>query len=464
MNSVKTAFVSLILLGVLYGMYQVLSTPSPKFDENGQYVASSIEISEGEELTPIDPSEMQLPFDPEQVPPGSEGAMLAEGMVRPVGGVESDSNLLAPPPLSSSFSPGSSRSDSSGTSTTDPSRPLTDGLPASGNTGGANSIPPSSFAPGGAGEFRGSQFQAAPNSPPSTSGSNAVPIGDRSSPQNQSLANPSLGSGEAQNPSAPGSSGVATDSSGRSWPTTRSSREIDDASFRTRLLAAWTLTDSLVEQGKFRDALQELTFFYDDPRLTSDEASALLAWLDGLAAKVIYSTEHLWEDAYVVRKGDTLGSIATAFGISEELLFNINGEKLRNLPNGLTEGIELKVVTGPFRLRVEPAKERITLFVGNCYAGRFEVLGIQGTTQATDLQVVARYRDGKDFEANGTKIPALSPSNPLGRYIIELSDGTMIHEMAEANSGVSQEIGVSGPDAWDLFSILSVGNRVSIQP
>lgn len=453
MNSVKTAFVSLILLGVLYGMYQVLSTPSPKFDENGEYIAQSLDISEGEELTPIDPSEAQLPFDPEQVAEGSASSIKPQvSYESPADSAASDvSNPrdLMPPPLASSSSPPASTAPESRSGTTQP------------NTQG--SAPPSAVP--NPNTFQGSRFQA----PGSSFNPNSSTAGGSSATPSNLTTNPPTGTAGTGTTSpstpAPGPTTppATTSNPSGSWPTARTSREYDDPTFRTRLVAAWTLTDSLIEQGKFKEALQELTFFYGDPRMTSEEEQTLLAWLDGLAAKVVYSTEHLWQESYVVKQGETLENVATRFGITEEILSNINSSKLREVASGVPAGVELKVITGPFRLRVEPAKERLTLFVGDCYAGRFEIRGATGLSPSNDLQVVARYREGKDFESASGTIPAMSPTNPLGRYIIELSDGTLIHEMGDSGTPVSKEIGVSGPDAWDLFSILGEGNRVSVQ-
>ena len=58
MNSLKTAFVSLILLGVLYGMYQVLQAPPVGLDSDGymiQEAPTTAEVYIGEEeISPED--------------------------------------------------------------------------------------------------------------------------------------------------------------------------------------------------------------------------------------------------------------------------------------------------------------------------------------------------------------------------------------------------------------------------
>ena len=62
--------------------------------------------------------------------------------------------------------------------------------------------------------------------------------------------------------------------------------------------------------------------------------------------------------------GARLAGIANAFGITPELLYNINQEKIPGPMADPTPGTELKVVTGPFRLRIEKQRGRATLFVG----------------------------------------------------------------------------------------------------
>ncbi|HTN77076.1 MAG TPA: LysM peptidoglycan-binding domain-containing protein, partial [Pirellulaceae bacterium] len=109
---------------------------------------------------------------------------------------------------------------------------------------------------------------------------------------------------------------------------------------------SWSEASRLVESGKFKEALAELTVFYDSPDLTAAESKQLLRTLDSLAGRVIYSTEHYLADEYVVRVDETLMDVAAKFNVPYQLLQNING--IRD-PLVLSPKSKLKVVPGPFR-------------------------------------------------------------------------------------------------------------------
>ena len=455
MNSVKTAFVSLMLLGVLYGMYQVLSTPSPQFDEDGRFVAETPVIEDGSPVSGFDEISPEEAINTSfHAGTGGDAGMaqVAPNVIRP-GSSETGSGLSAggsftdnPREASGdSASPNPVRDVRGGSSFVPPRESTVPGTSAPAETN-----PTDSSALGGGPEARFTGDRLTTTEPPPAS----------SFVRPNSSVTPEQGDAAR---TAPGPVAPMNGPAEPAWPAARTSRNIADADFQQRLVAAWTLVDSLVDQGKFKEALQELTFFYDHPRLSNEEAATLVAWLDGLAAKVIYSTEHLWDEAYVVRQGDTLESIATAFGVSKELLFNINNQKLSGHTGPLMPGLELKVITGPFRLRIEQDKQRLTLFVDNCYAGRFELVESAGLAASDDLFVKARYQQAMPIDAGTTGELAMA-GDQLGPYALQLSDGTVIQQAGTGVGAIPQRIGVSEGDAWDLFSILAPGCRVSVKP
>ena len=89
--------------------------------------------------------------------------------------------------------------------------------------------------------------------------------------------------------------------------------------------AAMNEAKSNLAEERWYQALFVLSKFYDRPELTSQQRQELVDLLDPLAAKVVYSQEHLVSDAHEVRRGETLAQIATANQIPPELLANING-------------------------------------------------------------------------------------------------------------------------------------------
>ena len=110
----------------------------------------------------------------------------------------------------------------------------------------------------------------------------------------------------------------------------RSRNELTDVQFKSDMSQAWIDAEMLVNNLQYAQALNVLSYFYGDRRLSLKEEEELLTWLDALAAKVLYSTEHHLFEAYIVESTDTLSSIATAHGITEDLLYNINQTRFGN--------------------------------------------------------------------------------------------------------------------------------------
>lgn len=109
-----------------------------------------------------------------------------------------------------------------------------------------------------------------------------------------------------------------------------------------------------VNEHKYAEALLLLSPLQDNPDVPEKLERELTEILDGMAAKVIYSREHLLERAYGVQPGDTLDSIADHFKVPALLLTRINGID----PQNLRPGKELKVLTGPFSAHVSTGARR----------------------------------------------------------------------------------------------------------
>lgn len=475
MNSVKTAFVSLMLLGVLYGMYQVLNTPPARFNEDGYAVAEAPAIEADDEE--LDPDQMLAEYGrareeaaTEMMKGADEASTSSSDRLGPPPIMPSGDSAIGPPPsLAPSTPSASSNTASSNTvspSTASPSspppstpparNPLVGSLASSGTTSPPPTTPPAPTTPGG-GSF-------APRANDAIRDPNVSGAGGTAPLSGGFVRNPASGSPASTTPpptaAVPGNGATVSTNDRRELPSSAAS--IADAQFAVRLDAAWTRVDELVEKEEFGEALQELSFFYGDRRLNAQQETALHEWLDALAAKVIYSTEPHLEEIYIVRTSDTLAGIANAFGITPELLYNINQEKIPGPMADPTPGTELKVVTGPFRLRIEKQRGRATLFVGGRYAGRFETRELVGVEPGTELLVVERSSEGMAFESPSGPIAALDGTNPLGRHVLKLSDGTYLHEAGLGSDKPTRSIGLSGPHALDLYSILGVGCRIDV--
>lgn len=232
--------------------------------------------------------------------------------------------------------------------------------------------------------------------------------------------------------------------------------EIEASKARVRLYAfrqAWKTAQDQVSQGRHREALLALTPFYRDPSVPAQEQEELEGWLDALAAKVIYSTEHLLEPAYSARRGESLYTISEKYRVPYLLLKNINNVRDNDL---LLPGVPLKVVRGPFRAEVDLTRKDITIFVQNLYAGRFSFT--LGSDPVQSGEYMVRGKDpAKSYIAGQSVFNAKDPRNPYGGVFLDLGEGVSIHG-SPGDAYADQRIGciqLAPRDAEDLFAILS---------
>ena len=217
----------------------------------------------------------------------------------------------------------------------------------------------------------------------------------------------------------------------------------------------------MLDEGRYHDALATLSVFYRSQDLTPDEHRALIDLLDPLAARVIYSREHLVEPAYVVRHNESLTEIAAQYHVPMELLQKING--IDN-PEVLVPGTQLKVVTGPFRADVDLPSQELTLFLNSLYAGRFPITVGQDPTPAMgEFAVRQKQMDRDYFSIDGHKIAAGDPANPFGNVWLDLGREVFIHGSPLGGADMRRGcISLSPRDADDVYGILSVGSTVRI--
>lgn len=217
----------------------------------------------------------------------------------------------------------------------------------------------------------------------------------------------------------------------------------------------------MLDEGRYHDSLATLSIFYRSQDLTPEEHRALIDLLDPLAARVIYSREHLVEPAYVVRHNESLNEIAQQYRVPMELLQKING--IEN-PEVLVPGTQLKVVTGPFRADVDLPSQELTLFLNSLYAGRFPItVGQDPTPVVGEFAVRQKQLDRDYFSIDGHKIAAGDPANPFGNVWLDLGREVFIHGSPLGGADMRRGcISLSPRDADDVYGILSVGSTVRI--
>lgn len=234
---------------------------------------------------------------------------------------------------------------------------------------------------------------------------------------------------------------------------------------------AWTETQQHLTANDLPKALLTLSPWYSEATLTKDQESRCLQLLDQLAGTVIYSRESLMEPAHEVKAGQTLEAIADAYSVSDVMLAKINGI---SPPYALTIGERLKVVRGPFRATVSLFKSQLTLFAGPCYAGRFPVtIGSDLPPEPAFYEVAEKSRGRNYFDRRlGREILSSEEGNRYGRQWLGLRGEhiTTGHSVGihgrplKFTEGDVGSISLAPADAEDIYSILSVGDRIEVRP
>ena len=217
-----------------------------------------------------------------------------------------------------------------------------------------------------------------------------------------------------------------------------------------------------IDGGKWNQALFILSKFIHSPDLNDEQQEQLFDLLDPLAAKVVYSAEHLVEPAYEVRRGDRLADIAQTYQLPWELLANVNS--IEN-PDLLVPGIKLKVLRGPFRAEVNLSTSELTVFAGQLYAGRFPIsVGNDPAPKAGEYRVLEKQPGRVYYAGDGRTIAAEDSANPYGRVWLRLGNELSIHGSPEGGETRGMGcISLSPLDATDVYCILSQGSSVVIR-
>jgi LysM repeat protein len=399
-NTLKSTAVILVLAGVLYGVYTALNTPEPLAPPEG------MTRQDIDDLAPPD-----LDFSGIGGPGDVGSALPSPPAILPL---EQDNRS---PALSS----------------------------PDGSAGQGLSSAESIYAP-----------KAPPSAPPSdnTRTSYERPDNDSPPPDLAGVANPPAATNELNNP--PTGSGMPAGEQPEATAQPRVS--LTGHELRRDLVIA----EELVASEKYRSALTLLSPYASANDLDPAARSQVFAWLDGLAAKVIYSHDHLLEIPYVVQGEETLFTIGKRLNVSAELLQNINSVAD---PRVVLPGTRLKVVPGPFRAVVNLATSEVTMYLGDLYAGRFPFTLGNEPPQPGLYEVQDRQPDKTYYGPDGQTIAANDPTNPYGQCWLDLGTNASIHGSPLSAGPDSPPLGcisLSPQDARDIFALLTRGSQVSI--
>ena len=232
---------------------------------------------------------------------------------------------------------------------------------------------------------------------------------------------------------------------------------------------AWATVQQQIGNRELANALFTLSLWYQDTSLSAAQRTQCVELLDELAGKVIYSTEHHLQPAYVVRSGDTIDGIAQQFQVPPLFLARVNGI---TPPYHLQEGEELKVVQGPFRAEIDTRRAELTLFAGSYYAGRFPLEVGTRAPAAGEFEVTSKVVDPSFLDpSSGAEVTPGSAENPYGRYWIGLRNETTPADIrvglhGRPDGAVDRQrisIALRPRDIDDVQAILSVGSSVMIR-
>lgn len=434
METIKTAFVVVLLLAVLYGVYVVLNKPELE--------------------TPPEMAWQEQQAGPLQVEYGTAAdAGIAEpAVLEPQVDVVAPSESLQNEPSPSVYDPTPVENAEQGFATRFTDDPAV-----------AAADPPSVTVSPASAELASGNYPASPaapsNPPVSDYERNGDFVASESLPNDPVGGNAAASNGDsldvATAPAAAVSGGGASDQF----------NDGDASDFKTinAFQNGWTSAVTQIEKGQWSEALFTLSVFYNNPDVIGENRQQLIDLLDPLAGKVIYSTEHTLEAPYAVQDGESLYDIADRFRVPAQLLANINGVQQ---PEAMPPGTQLKVLEGPFRAEVDLKKNELVVFLGRYYAGRFAIsVGNDPAPQPGEFQVLAKERGHEYESADGIRIPARLADNPYGQWWIDLGNGFALHGSPETmpSHGSLGCISLNPDDAFDVYSILSIGSKVLIR-
>ena len=216
---------------------------------------------------------------------------------------------------------------------------------------------------------------------------------------------------------------------------------------------------ALIESGKKAltsgDLLPARSYFSEALSLSSDpaERTALRAELTRIGNETVFSGRVIPDDPhvdrYVIQPGDSLGKIAKAYRVSDELLARIND--IRN-KNRIRAGQAIKVIKGPFRAVVYTDEYSMGVYLGDTFIKQFPVgLGEDQSTPRGAWEVATKLVNPTYYPPRGGQIVAADdPENPLGERWIGLH-GISGEAVGQLRYGIH---GTNEPD--------SIGKSVSL--
>lgn len=165
----------------------------------------------------------------------------------------------------------------------------------------------------------------------------------------------------------------------------------------------WIQVDRDLKQSNFKRALRTLSNYHASGELNGPQYQKTMEYMDQLAAKVIWSQEAHLEKADPATIEIPLAQLAQRWGVSIPLIQKING-----LPESQTSAIPstLKVIKGPFDLKVDRDDNKMTLYLGELYGCQFDFAGInlspgEYLVNMNNGNILLKATDGRELVIRG---------------------------------------------------------------
>ncbi|MFN9373985.1 MAG: L,D-transpeptidase family protein [Planctomycetaceae bacterium] len=218
--------------------------------------------------------------------------------------------------------------------------------------------------------------------------------------------------------------------------------------------------DDLIAANDYVEAQRELSrLFFSRPR----ERGAIQSRLNKLSQTLYFAPQPQFHEPYVVQAGDQLRSIGKKYKLSWEYLAKLN----RVAPSKIREGQKLKVMQGPFGVRVSLSRFELVLHLDGSYVKHYRVgVGKDGASPVGTFLVKNKQVDPTYYGPEGV-IRHDDPENPLGEHWIDIGDSFGIHGTNEPDSiGKAESKGcirMKNEDVAELYDFLVVGSEVKIE-
>jgi lipoprotein-anchoring transpeptidase ErfK/SrfK len=157
--------------------------------------------------------------------------------------------------------------------------------------------------------------------------------------------------------------------------------------------------------------------------LAERDLSEARAALARIGTATIFSGAIVADDplvrSHVVSPGESLVKIASKYDVTADLLAAINNIANKDM---IRAGQTLKVVQGPFHVRVDKKGYRLNVYLQDTFVRQYPVgLGADDSTPTGDWVVGTKLINPTYYPPRGGRIIAADdPENPLGGHWIEL--------------------------------------------